>query len=311
VADELIRRGHEVVVFEAQPRAGGATRYGIPKFKMAKGVIDQMVDDLASAGVEFHFNTRIGDDTTVDDLLEGEFDAVFVGTGAAVGAPLKAPGADLDGLYQATPFLSAVNLDPQDLAGEMAELPKVGKKVAVIGGGDTAMDCVRSSLRLGAEEVTCVYRRTEAQMPGNTSERKRAREEGARFMWLTAPIEFMGDENGRVKAMRCQRMELGEPDSSGRRKPVPIEGDEFTMEVDTVILALGYWPDPLIGESTRELETHDWGLITADEETGKTSRPEIFAAGDNVHGPDLVVTAMIGARHAADSIDAYLKGLER
>ncbi len=310
VADELVQRGHSVVVFEAQPRAGGATRYGIPRFKLPKDDIDQMVDALETAGVEFHFNTKIGEDTTVDDLLGQGFDAVFLGTGAAVGAPLKVPGVDLAGVYPATPFLSAVNLAREDLTGEYAEIPEVGRKVAVIGGGDTAMDCVRSSLRLGADEVTCVYRRTEAQMPGNTVERERAREEGAEFMWLTAPIEFIGDENARVRAMRCQRMELGEPDDSGRRRPVPIEGDEFTMDVDTVILALGYWPDPVIGETTRDLETHDWGLITADEETGGTSRPEIFAAGDNVHGPDLVVTAMLCARRAAESIDAYLKGLD-
>jgi len=168
---------------------------------------------------------------------------------------------------------------------------------------------VRSAIRLGAEEVTCVYRRTEAQMPGNVLERKNAREEGAEFMWLTAPIELIGDENGRVKAMRCQRMELGEPDDSGRRRPVPVEGDELTLDVDTVVLALGYWPDPLIGETTDALETHDWGLITADEETGRTSRPEVFAAGDNVHGPDLVATAMHSARNAAKSIDEYLGDL--
>ena len=310
VADELVKRGHDITVYEALPRAGGATRYGIPRFKLPKELIDAKVAALESAGARFVWNTKIGADVTVDDLLAGGFDAVFLGTGAAVGAPLKVPGNDLEGVYPATQFLAAANLDPADLPAEFAQRPTVGKRVAVIGGGDTAMDCVRTSLRLGAEEVTCVYRRTEAQMPGNTSERQFAREEGARFIWLAAPLEFIGDETGHVRAMRCQRMELGEPDDSGRRRPEPIEGDEFMMDVDTVVLALGFWPDPLLGETTENLETHDWGLISADEETGRTSRPEIFAAGDNVHGPHLVVTAMVAARRAAESIDAYLKTLD-
>jgi glutamate synthase (NADPH/NADH) small chain len=310
VADELVRRGHEVVVYDEKPKAGGATRYGIPSFKLPKDTIDEKVDTLERAGVRFVFGTRIGDEVTVDQLLAEGADAVFLGTGAAVGAPLKAPGADLAGIHQATPFLSAVNLPAEDLAPGDEARPEVGRRVAVIGGGDTAMDCVRSALRMGAEEVTCVYRRTEAQMPGNLSEREFAREEGVQFMWLTAPTEFIGDDGGHVAAMRCQRMKLGEPDDSGRRRPEPIEGDEFTMDVDTVILALGYWPDPLMGETTEDLETHDWGLITADEMTGRTSRPEIFAAGDNVRGADLVVNAMLGARRAAESIDEYLRGLD-
>lgn len=306
VAEELAKPGHSVVVYDAWPKAGGATRYGIPSFKLPKHVIDEKVKLLEAMGVEFMFNTKIGEDVTVDDLLAGGVDAVFLGTGSAVSVPLKVPGKDLDGIHQATPFLSRANLPPEDLPAGFKEPPEVGRRVAVIGGGDTAMDCVRSALRLGAEEVTCVYRRTEAQMPGNIAERKHAREEGAQFIWLAAPLEFIGDEDGHIRAMRCQRMRLGEPDASGRRRPVPIEGDEFTMEVDTVILSLGYWPDPTLGDTTAKLKTHDWGLITADEETGETSRTQIFAAGDNVHGPDLVVTAMVAARKAAESIDEYL-----
>ncbi len=307
VADELAQRGHTVVVYDAMPKAGGTARYGIPSFKLPKYIIDEKVRVLEAMGVRFVMNTKIGKDITVDELLASGFDAVFLGTGSLVSVPLKVPGNDLKGIYQATPFLSRANLPPEDLPPEWQEPLEVGRRVAVIGGGDSAMDCLRTALRLGAEEVTCVYRRTEEQMPGNIVERKYAREEGVKFIWLAAPIEFIGDENGHVRAMRCQRMRLGEPDSSGRRRPVPIEGDEFTMEVDTVILALGYWPDPLLGETTAKLKTHNWGLIVADEETGRTSRTQIFAAGDNVHGADLVVTAMIGARKAARSIDEYLR----
>lgn len=307
VAEELRKRGHAVQVYDAMPKAGGAARYGIPCFKLPKEVIDDKVEVLETIGVRFVMNTKIGEDTTVDELLTGGFDAVFVGTGVGVHVPLKIPGNDLDGIYQATPFLSRTSLPPEDLPPEMREPLEVGRRVAVIGGGDTAMDCVRSALRIGGEEATCVYRRTEAQMPGNAIDRKYAAEEGGKFIWLAAPVEFIGDEKGHVRAMRCQRMKLGEVDASGRRRPVPIEGDEFIMEVDTVILALGYWPDPLLGETTAKLKTHDWGLITADEETGRTSRTQIFAAGDNVHGADLVVTAMLGAREAAKSIDEYLQ----
>jgi len=309
VAEILATLGHAVTVYDAWPKAGGATRYGIPSFKLPKDNIDLKVEQLEKMGTRFQFNTKIGENVTVDDLLDGEADAVFLGTGAGVSAPLKIPGADLDGIYQATPFLVRANLTPDELPSYMAARPDVGKRVAVIGGGDTAMDCVRSAIRLGAEEVTCVYRRTEAQMPGNRLERKNARDEGASFIWLAAPIELIGDAHGRVAQLRCQRMQLGAPDASGRRRPEPIEGDEFTMAVDTVVLALGFWPDPLIGETTQGLETHDWGLVTADEVSGRTSRPGVFAAGDTVHGPDLVVTAMLRAQAAADSIHTYLLDL--
>lgn len=309
VADELARRGHAVTVYDAWHRAGGATRYGIPSFKLPKDAIDNKVAQLESMGVRFQFDTRIGEDVTVDQLLEQGADAVFLGTGSGVSVPLKVPGADLEGVHQATPFLVRANLPVEDLPSYMEGRPDVGRRVAIVGGGDTAMDCVRSAIRLGAEEVTCVYRRTEAQMPGNRLERQNARDEGARFIWLAAPLEILGDDEGHVRAMRCQRMQLGEPDASGRRRPEPIEGDEFTLEVDTIVLALGYWPDPLLGKTTEGLETHDWGLITADAATGRTSRPQVFAAGDNVHGPDLVVTAMLGARRAAESIDTYLRTL--
>jgi glutamate synthase (NADPH/NADH) small chain len=192
---------------------------------------------------------------------------------------------------------------PRQLRGH----PQVGKKVAVIGGGDTASDCLRTALRLGAEEVVCLYRRTLKEMPGGRHDRELAVEEGARYEFLTQPVNFIPGEDGRLKAIECIRMQLGEPDKSGRRRPVPIEGSNFIVEADTAVLALGYWPDPTIGETTPGLETRDWGLIVIDRETGATSRPGVYAGGDGVTGPDLVVTAMVAGRKAAAAIDQYLK----
>jgi glutamate synthase (NADPH/NADH) small chain len=192
---------------------------------------------------------------------------------------------------------------PRQLRGR----PEIGSKLVVIGGGDTASDCLRTALRLGAKEVTCLYRRTEKEMPGGRHDRELAKEEGARYEYLTQPVRFIAGENGHLKALECIRMELGELDKSGRRRPVPIEGTNFIVEADTAVLALGYWPDPVIGESTPGLETRNWGLIVTDSNTGATSRPGVFAGGDVVTGPDLVVTAMVAGRKAATAIDAYLK----
>jgi glutamate synthase (NADPH/NADH) small chain len=223
---------------------------------------------------------------------------------------MNIPGEDLDGIYKATDYLVRSNVPLDMLPPDMRETPVVGRRVAVIGGGDTAVDCARSSVRLGAEEVTIVYRRTEAEMPGNKVERRICIEEGVDIRYLQAPVEFIGDENGHVKAMKVIKMKLGEPDSSGRRRPVPIEGSEFVQEVDNVILAIGYWPDPYLGEKTDGLATHNWGLILTEEDVGATAREGVFAAGDNVHGPDLVITAIATAHQAAESIDAYLSGAE-
>jgi glutamate synthase (NADPH/NADH) small chain len=242
--------------------------------------------------------------------LLDEYDAVFLGTGAGVEATMNIPGEDLDGIYKATDYLVRSNVPFDMLPPDMREMPVVGRRVAVIGGGDTAVDCARSSVRLGAEEVTIVYRRTEAEMPGNKVERRICIDEGVDIRYLQAPVEFIGDENGHVKAMKVIKMKLGEPDSSGRRRPVPIEGSEFVQETDNVILAIGYWPDPFLGERTEGLATHNWGLIKTDEEVGATAREGVFAAGDNVHGPDLVITAIATAHQAAESIDAYLNGTE-
>lgn len=305
-AEQLVQHGHEVAIFEAYPHPGGLLTYGIPNFKLPKRVVDGRIDDLHRAGVRFETGLRIGRDRTVDDLLAGGFDAVFLAVGSGIDSPMDVPGADLPGVYPATEFLIRGNVDPSILPSWMSGRPSVGRKVAVVGGGDTASDCLRTAVRFGAEEVTCLYRRTETEMPGGKKDRELAREEGAKYRFLTQPIRFIAGPEGRVAAVECLQCELGEPDVSGRRKPVPIEGSNFTVEADTVVLALGYWPDPLLGESTPGLQTHKYGLIVADAKTGATSRRELFAGGDAVTGPDLVVTAMRAGRQAAASIHAFL-----
>lgn len=308
VAEELTVKGHSVTVYEACPRPGGILNYGIPRFKLPTEIVEAKIDYVKNLGVEFITETRVGEAITVEELLEGGFDAIFLGTGAGICARLDAPGEELAGIYHATDFLVRANLTPDYLPPEQREPLAIGRRVAVIGGGDTAMDCVRTAIRLEAEEVTCVYRRTEVEMPSRAVDRALAREEGVKFECLVVPVRFLDDGRGRVKSMECLRTELGEPDASGRRRPLPIEGSEFVMEVDSVVLALGYWPDPLLGETTPGLETRKWGLIVADGETGMTSLKGVFAAGDNVHGPDLVVTALAAARKAATAMDQYLRG---
>lgn len=306
VAELLARRGHAVTVYDSNSSAGGVMRYGIPKFKLDHRICDEKEQLLVDLGVEFKFGTTIGRDMSVDDLLAGGFETVFLGVGAGVAADFKVPGVDLDGVFNATPFLIQANVDDSLRAPELKGPPDIGERVAVIGGGNTAVDCLRTSVRLGAKEVTCVYRRTEAEMPGNEKDRTFARDEGVDFKWLTQPIRLVSDHRGRVSAMECLKMELAEPDESGRRRPIPIEGSEFTIAVDTVILALGYWPDPLIGNTTDNLDTHDWGLITIDEKSGVTSRDNVFAGGDGVVGPDLVVTAVAQGRVAAGAMHEYM-----
>lgn len=305
-AEQLLQRGHAVTFFEAAPSPGGLLVYGIPNFKLSKKVVHARIDDLRQAGAEFQTGARIGREHTIDQLLANGYQAVFIGVGSGIPATMKAPGEDLPGVYQSTEFLIRTNVDPALLPPDQRERLQVGRKVAVVGGGDTASDCLRTALRLGAEEVTCVYRRTEAEMPGGRKDRALAREEGARYRFLTQPIRFLAGPDGRVSGVECLQCELGEPDKSGRRRPVPIEGSNFTVEADTVVLALGYWPDAEIGESTPGLEVRDWGLIVVNPDTGATSRPGVFAGGDGVTGPDLVVTAMAAGRRAARSIDGYL-----
>jgi glutamate synthase (NADPH/NADH) small chain len=306
-AEQLVRQGHKVTIFEAKPTPGGLLLYGIPNFKLPKDVVLARWNDLENAGVEFIGNTYIGKDKTIDELFEEGYEAVFVGVGTGIDAPMEVPGEDLPGVHKATEFLIRGNVAPDYLPDDMRTPPTIGRKVAVIGGGDTASDCLRTALRMGAEEVTCLYRRTEKEMPGGKKDRQLAREEGAQYQFLTQPVAFHAGEDGHLAKIECIRMELGELDKKGRRRPVPIEGTNFFVEADTAILALGYWPDPVIGESTPELETHKWGLIVTDKESGETSRPGVYAGGDAVTGPDLVVTAMVAGRKAAASIDAYLR----
>jgi glutamate synthase (NADPH/NADH) small chain len=306
VAELLARKGHSVTIYDANPMAGGVMRYGIPTFKMSHTLCDEKAKLIADLGVEFVFETVVGKNLHVDDLFEQGFETVFLGVGAGVAAEFRVKGADLEGVCHATPFLIRANVAQTQRPPELQGPAQVGERVAVIGGGDTAMDCLRTSVRLGSKQVTCVYRRTESEMPGNVKDRALAKEEGIDFRWLTQPIEILGSDDGHVVGLKCLQMELGEPDASGRRRPVPIDGSEFTLDVDTVILALGYWPDPLIGGSTPGLETHDWGLISIDEATGVTSRENVFAGGDGVVGADLVVTAVAQGRIAAEAMHVYM-----
>ena len=307
-ADILVQKGHDVTIFESKPAPGGLLVYGIPNFKLPKDVWEEKWTEFEKAGVKFVPNTYIGKDKTIDDLFGEGFEAVFIGVGSEIDAKMEnTPGTDLPGVFEATDFLIRSNVPPTQLPEDMKAPVELGKRVVVIGGGDTASDCLRSALRMGAEDVTCLYRRTENEMPGGKKDRQLAREEGAKYRFLTQPVKFIAGENGRLAAVECIEMRLGEPDAKGRRKPVPVEGSNFSVACDTAILALGYWPDPIIEKTTPDLETHNWGLVKADKYTGITSREGIFSGGDCVTGPDLVVTAMVAGRNAALSIDEYLK----
>jgi glutamate synthase (NADPH/NADH) small chain len=305
-AEQLVRRGHWVTIFDSKPIPGGLLVYGIPNFKLSKQVFLELWLDLLDAGVTFVGNTYIGRTKKINDLFHEGFEAVFIGIGTGRDLPMGVMGEDLQGVYKGTEFLIRANTAPDLLPPELQGIPDVGRRVAVIGGGDTASDCLRTALRMGAEEVTCLYRRTETEMPGGAHDRQMAREEGAKYQFLTQPVRFLPGKDGRLARIECIRMELGEPDAKGRRRPVPIEGSNFHVRADTAILALGYQPDPIIGATTPGLRTHKWGLIVTDRETGTTSRMGVFAGGDVTTGPDLVVTAMVAGRKAAATIDAYL-----
>jgi len=309
VAEELAKKGHKCVVFESWPVPGGVLLYGIPNFKMRKQILQDKLEYIERMGVEFVCNTVIGKDVTVDQMMnEQGYDAVFLGTGAPVGGRMRIEGEDLGNVYQATEWLVRGNLEPEQLPEAMRQpLDAAGKNVLVVGGGDTSMDCVRTAVRLGAARVTCMYRRTEAEQKGREEERKHAREEGVDFNYLTVPVRFTG-ENGVVSAAQCERMQLGKPDESGRRSPVPIPGSEFTLPVDIVVLAIGYSPDELVEKTTPGLRTTSWKTVRVDEDF-QTTREGVFAGGDNVNGADLVVTAMADGRRAAIAIDNYLKSL--
>ena len=309
VAELVVREGHGAVVFEAWPKPGGILLYGIPNFKLDKRITEEKVGFLEGLGVEFLCNVRIGTDITVDQLFEQGFDAVYLGHGAGIAATMGVSGDDLANIYIATDFLVRGNLTPEELPEGHKEPSRVGEKTVVIGGGDTAMDCVRTAVRLTYQHerpgtVTCLYRRTESEMPGREEERLHAKEEGVNFEFLTAPIRFIGDTQGNVRAVECVTMALQEPDASGRARPVPVPGSEHIVEADTVVLAVGYGGDEALAESAGV--EHRRGLIGIDPETGMTDRPGVFAGGDNVGGTDLMVTALAQAYQAAQGIMRYL-----
>jgi len=308
-AGDLAKKGYKVTIFEALHKAGGVLSYGIPEFRLPKDkVVQKEIDAIQNLGVDIELDSVAGRLFTVDELMEEEgFDAVFIGTGAGLPRFQNIPGENLNGVYSANEFLTRCNLMKAYDFPNHATPIKVGKKVAVVGGGNVAMDAARTALRLGAEEVSIVYRRSEAELPARAEEVGHAKEEGIRFQLLTNPVEVIGDENGWVKELRCIRMELGEPDASGRRRPVPIEGSEFTEPMDTVIIAIGTGPNPIIAHTTPGLETTKRGNIAAEEETGKTSKEGVFAGGDIVTGAATVILAMGAGRKAAAAIDEYLK----
>ena len=308
-ASDLALLGHHVTIFEALHAAGGVLVYGIPEFRLPKHIVQAEVEYVKSLGVELVLDFVVGRAATVDELL-AEYDAVFLGTGAGLPMFLNIPGENLNGIYSANEFLTRVNLMKAYLFPEYDTPVKVGRRVAVIGGGNVAMDASRCALRLGAEEVYIVYRRSRAEMPARLEEVENAEEEGVHFRFLTNPVRFIGDERDWVKAMECIEMELGEPDASGRRRPVPKPGSEFVMEVDTVIVSLGTTPNPLIAQTTPGLETTRRGTLVADEATGKTTKKRVWAGGDIVTGAATVISAMGAGRRASRSIDAFLRGLE-
>lgn len=307
VGEILALQGHACTIYEFWPEPGGVLVYGIPNFKMRKDIVDDYVAYLQALGIEFVCNTYVGKDITVDEMLDGMFDAVFVGTGAGVGNAMELEGEELEGVHKATDFLVRGNLRPEQLPDSLKEPLPALKNVVVVGGGDTSMDCVRTAVRLGAEKVTLVYRRTEAEMLGRGEERKNAREEGVEFAMLTLPTRIIG-EDGKVVAVELQKMELGEPDSSGRRSPKPIKGSEYIIPADAVAIAIGYGADPVVPQTTMGLQADRKSLIKIDK-GGRTSRPGVFAGGDNVNGADLVVTALADGRRAAEAMHEYLSKL--
>ncbi len=310
VAGDLALLGHKVTIFEALHKPGGVLVYGIPEFRLPKKIVEEEIDYVRKLGVEIKTSMVIGKILTVDDLLDSEgYDAVFIGTGAGFPLFMCIPGENLNGVYSANEFLTRSNLMKAYLFPEYDTPIKRGKKVAVVGGGNVAMDSARTALRLGAEEVYLVYRRSEQEMPARKEEVEHAKEEGIIFKLLTNPKQILGCE-GWVTCIECYQMELGEPDESGRRRPVAIEGSEFRLDVDVVIMAVGTCANPLIPEGTKDLQLTKRGYIEADEETGETSREGVYAGGDIVTGAATVILAMGAGRKAARSIHSYLTGEE-
>ncbi|MGE5577262.1 MAG: NADPH-dependent glutamate synthase [Syntrophothermus sp.] len=308
-AADLAKMGYQVTMFESLHATGGVLRYGIPEFRLPKGILEQEVAYVRSLGVEIQTNVIIGQTIDVEELRAEGYEAIFVGTGAGLPYFLGIPGENLNGVYSANEFLTRVNLMKAYLFPEYDTPIQVGKRVAVVGAGNVAMDSARTALRLGAEEVSIVYRRSRDEMPARHEEIENAEEEGVQLCLLTNPIRLLGNDKGLVEGMEVIRMELGEPDASGRRRPVPVAGSETVLPVDTVVVAIGQGPNPLLVKRTPGLVTNKHGNIQANEENGQTSLPYVFAGGDIVTGAATVIKAMGAGKTAAKGIDDYLKGL--
>ncbi|MDP6686291.1 MAG: NADPH-dependent glutamate synthase [Candidatus Omnitrophota bacterium] len=308
-AGDLARMGYSVTIFEALHDAGGVLVYGIPEFRLPKEVVKKEVEYLKNLGVEVKTNFIVGKTAVLKELMDQGFKAVFIGTGAGLPNFMKIPGENLNRVYSANELLTRANLMKAYLFPKYDTPVNIGNKVAIIGGGNTAMDAARVSLRLGAEKVYIVYRRTEKEMPARAEEIENAKEEGIEFHILTLPKKILGDDKGFVKAMECIKMKLGEPDSSGRRRPVPIKGSEFIMDVDTVVVAIGQSPNPVFLKATPELEVNKWNKIEVDPKTQATNIKGVYAGGDATYGADDTVIAAMGAgKRASKAIDKYLKG---
>jgi len=305
-AAELARKGHTVVIFEALHSPGGVLAYGIPEFRLPKDILQAEADYVKSLGVEIQTDTVVGKLYEVKELLTKGFDAVFIATGAGLPDFMNIPGENLNGIYSANEFLIRANLMRAYRFPEYDTPINVGRRAVVVGGGNSAMDAARCALRLGADEVTIMYRRSREEMPARLEEVLNAEEEGVRFEMLTQPIRFVGDDRGWVKAIECLKMRLGEPDSSGRRSPIPIEGSDFSFPVDTVVVAIGQGPNPMIPTSTKGLEVDARGAIVVHQETGLTSMKKVYAGGDITRGGATVIEAMGDGKRAARAIDEQL-----
>ncbi len=306
-AGDLARLGYKVTVFEVLHTAGGVLMYGIPEFRLPKAIVQKEIDNLKAMGVEFILNFVVGRSETIDDLMADGYEAIFVGSGAGLPSFMNVPGENYNGVYSANEYLTRVNLMKAYKEDSATPILRA-KRVAVVGGGNVAMDAARSAKRMGAEEVYIVYRRGESELPARLEEIHHAKEEGIIFKFLTAPLEVLGDEETyMVKGLKCQQMELGEPDASGRRRPIPVEGSEFVLDLDAVIVSIGTSPNPLIRSTTPGLETNKRGCIVADEETGLTSKEGVFAGGDAVTGAATVILAMGAGKKAAAAMHEYIQ----
>ena len=305
-AGDMARKGYDVTVYEAFHEPGGVLTYGIPEFRLPKDIVKKEISILKNLGVKVKLNMVIGKILTINELLENH-DAVFVGTGAGLPRFMKIPGENLNGVYSANEFLTRINLMKAYKFPDYDTPVKIGKNVAVVGGGNVAMDAARSAKRLGAEKVYIIYRRGEEELPARIEEVHHAKDEGIIFRFLNNPVSIKGDEKGNMIGLECIKMELGEPDDSGRRRPIAIKGSEHLMEMETVIVAIGQTPNPMIRDTTEKLKTTSWGGIIVNEETMQTSIPGVYAGGDIVTGAATVILAMGAGKTAADAMDEYLK----